>query len=74
MPIYEYICKRCEHRFEELVLGSEQPACPSCAAEQVEKQLSVFAVNSPSGGSARATAGLRGATGINGQQRPVVAQ
>jgi putative FmdB family regulatory protein len=52
MPIYEYICKRCEHRFEELVLGSEQPACPSCAAEQVEKQLSVFAVNSPSGGSA----------------------
>ncbi len=43
MPVYEYVCKRCEHPFEELVLGGETPACPKCGSVMLEKTFSVFA-------------------------------
>ena len=45
MPIYEYICEDCQHPFETLVQGSEQPECPECGGTKLAKQLSVFAVN-----------------------------
>jgi putative FmdB family regulatory protein len=41
MPIYEYTCQGCGQAFEELVRGDEQPACPACGAQRVEKQMSV---------------------------------
>ena len=45
MPIYEYACPGCGERFEKLVRRfGEEVACPACAATDVEKQLSVFAV------------------------------
>ncbi len=44
MPIYEYICQDCQHRFETLVTASRQPVCPSCESHALDKQLSVFAV------------------------------
>jgi putative FmdB family regulatory protein len=49
MPLYEFVCRDCEAGFETLVrrLGDEV-ACPSCSSLRVEKQLSVFAVASPS--------------------------
>ena len=42
MPIYEYQCKACCHRFEELVLRSDDPtpACPTCHCDDVEKLMS----------------------------------
>jgi putative FmdB family regulatory protein len=45
MPIYEYACTACDHRFEELVSasGSTLVACPRCSSGDVEKLLSVFA-------------------------------
>lgn len=43
MPIYEYVCMRCESHFEELVRGDEHPACPDCGATKVSRQFSVFA-------------------------------
>jgi putative FmdB family regulatory protein len=43
MPIYEYVCMRCEHHFEELVRGDETPSCPSCEAESVRRKFSVVA-------------------------------
>ena len=43
MPVYEFVCRRCEHPFEELVLGSEVPCCPACASEELEKRFSTFA-------------------------------
>ncbi|MEW6207157.1 MAG: zinc ribbon domain-containing protein [Acidobacteriota bacterium] len=43
MPIFEYICKECDHRFEKLVLGATAVTCPSCRSAKLEKQLSVFA-------------------------------
>lgn len=44
VPIYEYLCKGCNSRFELLVRGSRVPECPSCRSTSLEKQLSVFAL------------------------------
>ncbi len=45
MPIYEYLCRDCGSPFEKLVRRfDEAVACPSCAGQAVDKQLSVFAV------------------------------
>ena len=45
MPIYEYSCPTCDHEFELLVRGSEQPTCPSCQGAKLERQLSVPAAH-----------------------------
>ena len=42
MPLFEYQCKTCGHRFEALVVGSRVPACPRCRSEELEKQHSTF--------------------------------
>lgn len=42
MPVYEYKCKRCQHRFEELVFGEEKIACQKCQRFELERQFSVF--------------------------------
>jgi putative FmdB family regulatory protein len=52
MPIFEYICRDCHHRFETLVTASRPPACPSCHGEGLDKQLSVFAVGASGGRAA----------------------
>jgi len=49
MPLFEYLCKKCGHQFEALVMGTTSPTCPSCQSKKLEKQLSVFAVGSRSG-------------------------
>ncbi len=46
MPIHEYECRRCEHRFEALVRGSDRPTCPQCQGDDLEQMLSLFAVSS----------------------------
>jgi putative FmdB family regulatory protein len=46
MPLYEYQCRACSHCFEALVRGSEQPTCPSCHSDDLERLLSMFAVSS----------------------------
>jgi putative FmdB family regulatory protein len=43
VPIYEFVCESCGHRFEELVgshvgLGVADVCCPECGAEDVERQ------------------------------------
>jgi len=53
VPIYEYRCKECDHRFEAIVHGASKPRCPSCSAGKLEKQLSVFAVSTASGSGKR---------------------
>ena len=51
MPIYEYVCKKCQHHFEAITQGSKTPECPSCHSKRLEKQLSVFVAASSSGHS-----------------------
>lgn len=48
MPIFEFICTSCGHRFEALVRGSLVPACDACGSEQLEKQMSLPRVKSES--------------------------
>jgi putative FmdB family regulatory protein len=48
VPIYEYKCAACEHRFEELIRAErdvKNVACPKCGARKVEQQPSVFAAH-----------------------------
>jgi putative FmdB family regulatory protein len=63
MPIFEYICKQCDHRFEALVFGSEKAACPKCESKSLTPQLSVFAVAASSGKSMSPSAGPCGSCG-----------
>jgi putative FmdB family regulatory protein len=49
MPIFEYVCKECEHEFEALVFGKQKAECPKCQSKKLELQLSVFAVSAKSG-------------------------
>jgi len=49
MPIYDYECSDCGERFEALVLrGGSAPCCPSCQSQNLEQQISLFAVDSES--------------------------
>jgi putative FmdB family regulatory protein len=43
MPLYDFQCRGCGHRFEELVRLGETPRCPSCGAEAAEKLFSASA-------------------------------
>lgn len=52
MPLYEYRCRACNHRFEllqSLGEGAEAVTCPRCGEQQAEKQLSTFAASAGSG-------------------------
>lgn len=48
MPIYEYACRACDHRFEALVRGAATPACPACASADLERLMSLPSVVSES--------------------------
>ncbi len=44
MPIYEYSCTKCGHRFEKLQknAASETVVCPNCGSTEVSKEFSSF--------------------------------
>jgi putative FmdB family regulatory protein len=47
MPIYEYQCKECRHRFEYLLLrASAEAKCPVCNSLNLEQLISRSAVHS----------------------------
>lgn len=51
MPLYEFHCDRCDHDVEVLVRSSEEPLCPECGSNDLEKLLSVPAAPAISSGS-----------------------
>ena len=60
MPLYEYSCRDCGHRFEilqRLGEGAEGLACPSCSAATLDKQFSTFAAGAGSRGGGESEAG-----------------
>ena len=63
MPIYEYACRACDHRFEELVSSyGTLVACPQCTSGEVEKLLSTFSAKTAGGAQpARAADGAAAA-------------
>ncbi|MCB1184795.1 zinc ribbon domain-containing protein [bacterium] len=54
MPLYEFACRKCGHRFEELMTAAElaekKLKCPACGSPRTERELSGFATGSSGGG------------------------
>jgi putative FmdB family regulatory protein len=58
MPLYEYVCRGCDEKFEKYVRAwGEAVSCPRCRGEDVEKQLSRFAFGGTGGFVASAGGG-----------------
>ena len=52
MPIYEYLCMKCNHVFSALQrMGTSEKdtSCPGCGSTDVKKKISAFCC-SPGGG------------------------
>jgi putative FmdB family regulatory protein len=69
MPIFEYICKECQHRFEALVFGRDKAVCPKCDSKRLTPQLSVFAVSAKGSSGERPRVGASGPCGSCGDPR-----
>lgn len=41
MPIYDFLCSKCECLFESLVRGTDTPVCPECGTAEVKKVLAL---------------------------------
>jgi putative FmdB family regulatory protein len=67
MPIFEYICKDCDHPFEAIVMGGQKADCPKCHSRKLAPQLSVFAVSAKAAGSS--TRAMGGGCGSCGDPR-----
>jgi putative FmdB family regulatory protein len=55
VPIYEYQCKVCQHRFDALQKMGEDGTelkCPKCGEGNPNKLFSAFSSSTPSGESA----------------------
>ena len=37
MPIFEYVCEECAHKFEALVYGKEKATCPKCQSKAIDR-------------------------------------
>ena len=62
MPLFDFGCRSCGHRFEALVRAQDPPAsCPACGAADLERLPSAFAVSSPDLRQAAATKARRNA-------------
>jgi putative FmdB family regulatory protein len=45
MPLFEYTCAQCGHRFEKLILSAKRAKelrCPACNSREVDKNISMF--------------------------------
>jgi putative FmdB family regulatory protein len=69
MPIYEYACRGCGHRFEYLVLAtSPAAACPACQKTDLEQLVSLSAVSSEGTREANLSAAHRKAAGVRSEK------
>ncbi|RMF98495.1 MAG: zinc ribbon domain-containing protein [Gammaproteobacteria bacterium] len=52
MPIYEYVCKKCDHLFDVLQKISDEPLtyCPECGEPELRKRVSAPAFRLKGGG------------------------
>ena len=45
MPIYEYTCNKCGEKFEFLYRNGDEPECPGCKSNDLDKHISTFSSN-----------------------------
>jgi len=50
MPLYEFRCPKCSHKFEQIVFttDSEPVQCPKCGVPNPERLLSIFSASGAS--------------------------
>lgn len=73
MPIYEYECKTCNGKFEQLqrsMSNEVKPKCPECGSAKTARALSVFAVGAESGVKSSAPSPAPGMCGRCGGPGP----
>ena len=63
MPLYEFKCRACGHRFEDLVKIDETPQCPKCRDPGPERLFSTSAGVSTERSRKRAAGVARRAAG-----------
>lgn len=47
MPLFDYLCRKCRHKYEEIVSNTEDSTagvCPKCGAHGSERQIVRFRV------------------------------
>jgi putative FmdB family regulatory protein len=67
MPIFEYECRACKTRFEQLVFDrTVEIACKKCGSKDIVQQLSTFAVSSETSKSSPPPQGCAGCPGMQG--------
>jgi putative FmdB family regulatory protein len=69
MPLYDFRCPSCKHRFEELVKLDEVPQCPKCGAAPAERLQSFSAAVSTEGSRERALKGARRKAGAEKREK-----
>ena len=70
MPIFDFKCVACGHRFEELVRGDQAPACPKCAAGNAERQFPLsVAVSTPKSRARTSAIARRAAKAVHRDQQ-----
>src|SRR4051794_28673868 len=73
MPIYEYTCKQCDAKFEQLQRSMTNEAkvkCPTCGSSKTAREMSVFAAGSSSKPSSAQSSGGCGRCGGPGPCPP----
>ena len=70
MPIYEFECLQCGHRFEYLVLPSSPPAeCPTCRKTDLKQLISLSAVSSETTREANFSSARKSTTGVRKEKQ-----
>jgi putative FmdB family regulatory protein len=51
MPIFEFKCRKCGAKFEELLRSSDSSSvtCPDCGSSEIKRLMSTFACSGGSG-------------------------
>jgi putative FmdB family regulatory protein len=57
MPIFEYRCQDCGNKFEAILFGEQKPECPKCHTQNLQQELSTFAISTRSSASSVAGCG-----------------
>ena len=66
MPIYEYICLKCNEKFSllrSIDASDHDTDCPKCTSNDVKKVISSFCCSSGSGGDMNSSIPSRGFSG-----------
>lgn len=72
MPMYEYECRTCKARFEQLILGrAAEVVCRTCGSPDVAQLLSTFAVGAESAKKTSPASPCDGCNGMKGGSCPM---